>query len=230
MSFQRELPLSQLLLFFLRLFLLCLYKKDGLCQVEADLRSHVLSPSASQRGDAALNSPYGSAAAEVSPSAPCSGISSAASEPSEEESRKLHDCLPVTSTVKNLWRSSPCQARLFQARTGTEHHLLLLLLDAVQEAVCLHKYFRLILSRQVIKSRVSLDLSAGKAKARAVASVTLLTACLLSLHGSAIFSPSSVMLPPLKHLQVAKIEYDSQGGIPKVTPASSLPQNRHLHM
>lgn len=133
-----------------------------------------------RRGDAALNLPCGSGAAGVSPSAPCSGIFSAASESSEEESRKLHDYLPATSTVIGLCGSCPCQARFFWPRTSTQHHLLLLLLDAVQEAVRLHKYFRLILSRQVIKSRVSVDLKAGKAKVRAVARTTP-DYCLLTL-------------------------------------------------
>lgn len=41
-----------------------------------------------------------------------------------------------------------------------------------------------------------------------------------------IFFPSNVMLPQLKYLQLAKIEYDGEGGIPKIMPALSLLCNR----
>lgn len=111
--------------------------------------------------------------------------------------------LPATSTVNGLCGNCPCRARLFWPRIGTQHYLLLLLLDAVQEAVGLHKYFRLILSRQVIKSRVSVDLKAGKAGKSCSPHYPLNS--LLSLFPWVrpcllFFFPSNTMHPPIENI------------------------------
>lgn len=174
-SLQRQLPLPPFLLFFLCQFLLCLHRKDGPCQQASREPSGHTPPLfvPHRRGAAAPNLPCGSGAAAASPSAPRPGIFSAASESSGEESRKLRHCLPASSAAKGLCGSCSCQARFSWPRTGIKHHLLLLLLDGVQEAVRLHKYFRVIHSRQVIKSRVSVDLEAGKAELRAGARFTV---------------------------------------------------------